>query len=208
MSRPTRARAAVAGAAAAGVGVGVTELLAGALGDGRSLVIAIGHAVIDAVPGDVERFAIRSFGRADKPVLVATIVVLAVVFGALLGLAAARRFATGVVGFVAFAGLGGLAAMAEEGASGIRVAVVAAAGALAGIAALRALLNAAGRKRSRRLDGETSEARIDRRGFLRLAFAAATVAATTGVTGRLLAGPRPTTTRSHQSGPGRACCDV
>jgi DMSO/TMAO reductase YedYZ molybdopterin-dependent catalytic subunit len=190
MNRPTRKRAAVAGAVAAAVGVGVTELLAGALGGVRSLVVAIGHSVIDAVPGDVERVAIRLFGRADKPVLLTTIVVLALLLGALLGLMAARRLATSVAGFAAFSALGGLAATREPGAAGNRVALVAAAGALAGVASLRALISAATPRgdRPERREVRPTDAGVDRRGFLRLAFAGVAVAATTGISGRLLAG--------------------
>src|SRR5262245_44493919 len=68
----SRGRVALAGFLAIAVTLGVSEILAGALPGGRSHVIAVGDAVIDATPGWLERAAISSLGTADKPFLIAT----------------------------------------------------------------------------------------------------------------------------------------
>ncbi|MDP9406080.1 MAG: oxidoreductase, partial [Actinomycetota bacterium] len=80
--RPPRSLAAVSGVVAAVVALGVGELFAALLPGAASPVVAVGAAVIDAVPPGVKTFAIAVFGLFDKVALVVGIVVFAALFGA------------------------------------------------------------------------------------------------------------------------------
>ncbi|HZD38093.1 MAG TPA: hypothetical protein VE664_05590, partial [Actinomycetes bacterium] len=99
-------RHAVAGAVAAAVALGATELVAGALRGTPSLVQSVARVVIDLTPIGVVRAAIATLGTRDKPVLVAGVVVLSLLSGAGLAVAARRRRWIAVVGLVAFGALG------------------------------------------------------------------------------------------------------
>ncbi|OMQ13940.1 hypothetical protein A7K94_0220135, partial [Modestobacter sp. VKM Ac-2676] len=81
-------RAALSGLLATGLGIGVVELAAGVLDAVPSLVISVGDAVIDSVPGWLERAAIAALGTNDKPVLLASIGLVAALLGAGVGLLA------------------------------------------------------------------------------------------------------------------------
>jgi DMSO/TMAO reductase YedYZ molybdopterin-dependent catalytic subunit len=175
------ARSALSGVLAALLALGVSELAAGLLRGAPSLVLSVGARVVDTVPGAVERRAIDLLGTADKPVLLAGILLLSVVCGALLGILAARRFLAGAAGLVAFAVLGGAAALGDPRASGVHVLVVVEVGAVAGVLALWLLLRAA-----RAPAVGAAVGGLDRRGFLRAAVAAGALAAVGGLAGQLL----------------------
>jgi DMSO/TMAO reductase YedYZ molybdopterin-dependent catalytic subunit len=134
-----RARHAVAGAVAAAVALGTTELVAGVLPGVPSLVQSIASVVIDLAPIGVVRAAIATLGTRDKPVLVAGVVVLSLLLGAGLALAARRRRWVAVVGLAAFGVLGAWAGARPPGAVAWRPAAAALAGVLAGIATLATL---------------------------------------------------------------------
>jgi hypothetical protein len=168
------------------VALGTTELVAGLLAGAPSLVLSVGSRVVDTVPGAVEAAAIALLGTADKPVLLAGVLVLSGVVGALLGRLAARRFVLGAAVLVAFAVLGGAAALADPQARALPVLLVVEAAALAGVGALWLLLRAA---RAPVGSAGASAARgraLDRRSFLRAAVAGAVVAAAGGLAGQLL----------------------
>src|SRR5262245_52296305 len=93
------APAAVAGAVAAGVALGVSELVTGIAGEGPSLVSAIGTEFIDRFAASLKDLAVSLFGRNDKTALVVGIVIVSILFGALLGIVAARRFWIAAAGF-------------------------------------------------------------------------------------------------------------
>jgi DMSO/TMAO reductase YedYZ molybdopterin-dependent catalytic subunit len=183
--RPGAARAAIAGVLASAVALGVSELLAGIAAPVPSLVVAIGGAIIDRAPPSLERTAIEIFGTADKVALVAGILLVAAVSGALLGIAAARRFSVAVAGFAAFGLLAVLAAAADAQASVPLALASVALAAAAGLGTLRRLLDAAPARAP--VEPTTREPRgADRRSFLRLAFGAAALAGVSGVVGRML----------------------
>lgn len=188
-----RGRAGVAGALAAATALGVGELASGLFRDAASLIVEIGDQVIKFTPGGVEQAAIGAVGKHDKPILLTSIVLVALLLGAVFGQLAARRFVLGAAGFVAFAGLGLLAALQDARVSGVSSVLVALVAAAVGVGVLRLLLRAAtpalhqqavrpGRYRRIGPDG------VDRRGFLRVSIAAAVVAGVGAVGGKLLAG--------------------
>jgi DMSO/TMAO reductase YedYZ molybdopterin-dependent catalytic subunit len=196
-----RNHAAVAGVAAAVVALAAGELAAGLFAGLPSLVDAVGGVVIHHVPAPVKDFAIAVFGLYDKLALQVGIVAVSAAAGAALGIAAARRFATGVLGVAVFAALGLAAALVDLDARAapllpVTSAVVSAAG---GIATLRLLLAAArppgragGLHPPRPPGKETAKARpigpqADRRQFLRMALAAVGVGTATLAAGRVLA---------------------
>ena len=129
----------------------------------------------------MERQAIALLGRYDKPFLIAVILVLSAVFGALIGLLAARRFLLGAVGLAVFAVLGMAAALADPQTGLLPALVVASVGTAAGILTLRLLLRAAERS-----PGDRKDEAVDRRNFLLLAGGAVVVTAVSAIGGQLL----------------------
>ena len=205
---PARA-AALAGVLGVAVALGVSELVAGLLPGARSLVVAVGDAVIDSVPGWLERAAIAALGTADKPVLLAGILVVSALLGALLGRAAVRSFLVAVAGFAAAAVLGALAALTDPRGSAAAAVTTALVAAAAGLGTLWLLLRAARAAAPTRGSAEVAaggaagtstpgSAQVEpmrgpggpvgRRGFLALAGLATVVASAAAVGGRLLAG--------------------
>src|SRR5690349_12724539 len=104
-----RGAAAVAGVLAAALALTVTVVLDVVSTHIPSLITAVAQKVARRTPGGLARQAIDTVGHADKPLLRAGTVVLALVMGALAGLLARRRPWVGDVVFVAF-GLAGVAA--------------------------------------------------------------------------------------------------
>lgn len=187
--------AAAAGVLAAAAALAVSELLAGMFAAVPSLVLAVGSAVIDSVPGWVERHAIAILGRADKPALVIGILVLTAAAGAGIGILGARSRGWVLSGIALF-GLVGAAAGATYRDSDPAAATAAAMGAAA--AALAVLLVLLRRlpqhdvaDRTEERQGKVGEvAKMsgthDRRAFLTAGGAVAVVAAAAVVTGRWL----------------------
>ena len=192
---PPALPAAGAGALAAAVALGVAELGAGITG-GRSLVVAVGDWVINHAPNGMVEFGKRNFGTDDKAVLVTTIVVLSLVFGAVLGLAARRHPVIGSIGIAAFGLVGFLAALADPQHDAGSAAFAAIVGVSAGVIVLRLLLRAAAPlATSPRTAGYATDP--DRRTFLRLA-AGALVVSSAGA----LIGHRSPHVRNTSSGRG------
>jgi DMSO/TMAO reductase YedYZ molybdopterin-dependent catalytic subunit len=146
--RSTTARDGLAGAAAAALALGVSELAAGLLGL-PSLIEAVGNWVIDVSPTPVKEWAIDTFGTNDKLVLLIGIVVVAVLFGGLVGVLARRRFGIAIAAFLGFGAAAALAAIRDPAVSLGVAAIPAGLAAITGLAALRWLYD-------RTLEGESS----------------------------------------------------
>ena len=121
---------------------GVAELFAAIVPGARSLVIAVGDEVIDRTPGWLERAVIQNLGTSDKPFLIANILVVSALLGALLGILAARRFVVGAAGIALMAAVGTAASFRDPQTDGLAPLWVGLAGAAAGIG--DALASAAG----------------------------------------------------------------
>ena len=188
---PARGAAALSGLLATAVALGTAELAAGVLPGGRSLVLSVGDAVIDSVPGWLERAAIATLGTADKPVLVAGVLVLSAILGAGLGLLARRHRTAAFAGVAAVAALGVGAALMDTRTTPLVAVVVGVLGAAAGIAALAVLLRAAPRAPATSHDTSPApaDAGVRRRPFLQLVVVAAGVAAAGATAGRWLTSP-------------------
>ncbi len=175
--------AALSGVLAAGVTLGVGQLVAGlplsGLSPSAAPLVVVGDAVVDRVPAPVKDFAIRTFGTADKAVLLGTIAVLVVLLAAAAGVLARRRLVlgAGVVGLLGVVGV--LAAATRPDATALSP-LPSALGAAAGAYALTLL--------TRRLAPGGRAEGPRRRAVLLGGVAAAGL--TTGGAGRVLSGAR------------------
>ncbi|WP_318272377.1 molybdopterin-dependent oxidoreductase [Microbispora triticiradicis] len=130
--------AVLTGLVAAGVALGAAQLVAGLVDPAAAPVVAVGGAVIDATPAGLKEWAIRTFGSADKPVLLTGIVMVLALVAAGLGLLARRRTAYGMAGLAAFGLVGAAAALSRPDAGAAHV-LPSLAGAAAGAYALSRL---------------------------------------------------------------------
>ena len=126
-------RAIVAGAVAALSALGISEILAGLLSGGSSLIAAVGQIVIDLQPPGAKDVMVALFGTNDKLAFELFIVGVATVIGGALGLLARRRFELGAVGFAAFGVIGFLAALGDPVSNPAIVAVSASVAVGAGV---------------------------------------------------------------------------
>lgn len=131
----------LAGLVAAGTALAIGEVLAILMG-ATSLVVAVANIVVDRTPGPMVKWAIDLLGTADKPVLLATVVLAVLVLGAVLGPVAGSHPDVGIGAFVLF-GLVGVFAAAADPFTSVWIAMLfAVASAIGGALVLRALLAA------------------------------------------------------------------
>lgn len=172
-----RVRDAVSGGLAAGLALGVSELLAGLIAGIPSLVESLGDWVIDNVPTAVKEWAISTFGTADKPILLVSIVVVTLLIGAVVGMYSRARFGIAVAVFLAFGLIAALAGSLDPEASVGIAAIPAGAAVIVGLATLGMLYNLGAPDRAT----DTS-----RRDFLGAAGAVVGVTVLAGTLGRFL----------------------
>ncbi len=183
-----RREAAVAGCLAAAAALATAELVSGLTSSMPSLILAVADVVVDETPGGIVRWSIDTFGRHQKPILVAGIIVLALGLGAVFGLIARNRFWAGAAGFVAFGALGGLAASRGEESTNAAAWLSAMAATGIGLAVLWGLLVLAGSSRpaGAELDSRGDELLRSRRRFLLAGGATALLAISGAAAGRFL----------------------
>ena len=102
---------AVCGVLAAAAGMAVGHFVAAFVNPAASPVLAVGSTVIDATPTPVKEWAVKNFGTADKPILLASVSIVTVLAAAAIGVAWRRRPTLATVLIVVLAGLAGAAAM-------------------------------------------------------------------------------------------------
>ncbi len=146
--RLARAAASAAGVAGAAVALGIGELGSGFSRAVPSLVVAMGDVVVDASPGDATEVAIDAVGTADKPLLLAGVVVLSLVIGAVVGRFAWRRRAVAPMVFAAFGVAGAIAASRAPFASTVWASTAALVAAAIGAATTLGLLRLVGPPRA------------------------------------------------------------
>ncbi len=198
---------AATGVLAIAAGLGASELAAALVPGARSLVIGVGDAVIDLVPAPVERAAIDLLGTADKPFLLANILVISAVVGAVLGIVAARRPAVALAGIALLTVLGIAGELTDprsEAGGVVVVGLVYGIAAAAALLGLRAILVRGARTSAEsvtlsRADGPvarpapepgdpTTVAVGNRRSFLKAAVVLSFSAGLAGLSGQFLAG--------------------
>lgn len=183
-----KSRGALAGSAAAAAALGVEELLAGLLAGAPSLVVAIGALIIDVQPPGGKELIVTIFGEADKLALIVVVAAVALVIGALLGVAALRNRTIADVGFLAFGALALFAALRDPQATALLSLASAALAVAVAVFMLRWLL-----PRATTTEPEAAPQRAadtERRTFLRRAGAALVLGALGAVLGRYLMGIR------------------
>ncbi|MFD5028428.1 molybdopterin-dependent oxidoreductase [Streptomyces sp. NPDC058373] len=179
------ALAALSGVIAAFAALCVGELLSAAVRPESSPVTAVGGAVVDRTPPEVKDWAVRTFGTADKLVLLGSILVLLVLFAAVVGVVARRHRPAGVAGVLVFGVVGAVAALSRAG-SGWLDTLPAAGGAVAGAAVLWLLTGRLTGTGARADEIPRDRAALDRRGFVLAAGASVAVSAGAGFAGRRL----------------------
>ena len=138
-------RGAVIGIAAASFSLGLAELVAGLSAPLRSPVLDIGDRVIDLVPSAVKEAAIDLLGTADKPALLAGILIVLAGYAALVGVIAVRKSQVAAVLAIGLLGLVGALAGAS-GPLGLYGAVPSLIGSVGGILVLVVLTERLGQE--------------------------------------------------------------
>lgn len=199
------------GLVSVGVAVGVGQLSAGIVGPATSPVVVVGQAAIDATPGWLKDFAIRTFGAQDKIALVIGIGLVIAVIAVTLGWANLRHPLAGPVGIVGFSLLALVAALTRPAAH-LTDALPAIAGSITGVLCIRRLrgyLEPSGSTLAPDITAEASVAEFpggyDRRRFLRASGYGVGIAVLAGGLGRLIASrSAATASRSAVKLPGPA----
>jgi DMSO/TMAO reductase YedYZ molybdopterin-dependent catalytic subunit len=170
------------------VAIGVAQLVAGIGNPQASPIITVGQASIDATPEWLKSWAIRTFGTADKLVLLSGIGAVLVLVSVVLGVASIRRVWVGVGGLGAFGAVGVAAALSRPAGrpSDALPAVVGALAAGFALFLLRRSSSVERRSISPAADDGAPRA-FDRRRFLLAGAAGMAVAALSGGAGNLFA---------------------
>src|SRR5918992_1615786 len=87
----SRMRAGIAGVVGAVVAFGITELVHGLYAPVPSILVSIAQRIVELTPGGLVTQGIELLGKADIPVLIATVLLGTVVFAFLLGNLATTR---------------------------------------------------------------------------------------------------------------------
>ncbi|MEV7617392.1 molybdopterin-dependent oxidoreductase [Streptomyces sp. NPDC089799] len=186
VERRRRRLGAFAGAAACCAGLAVGQLVTVFVRPEAGPVTAVGSAVVDLTPTVVKEWAVRSFGTADKAVLIAGIVLLLAGVAVAAGLLALRSRAAGTALAFGFGLVGALAALSRPGASALD-AVPSLAGGAAAAGTLFLLVTALVRPPPEGWpEGPRGAWALDRRGFGRLLVSVLAGSAAAGLAGRRL----------------------
>ena len=173
------------------VGMAVGHLVAALIDPASSPVLAVGSTVIDLTPTPVKEWAVATFGTADKPILVGSVMLGAAVLAAIGGLLARRRFAAGALVLVTLVAVAGAAAVLRPSAGPLD-AVPALATAITGVGALWWLTRNASAPATGTAapTSDSGEQLPSRRGVIIATSVLTAAAAAAGGVGRLVAGLR------------------
>jgi DMSO/TMAO reductase YedYZ molybdopterin-dependent catalytic subunit len=159
-----RWHAAAAGLLAAVAALVAAELVAALVGPAQSPITSIGNAVIDLAPPAIKDLAVELLGTADKPVLIAGVLMVLAIVSAVTGVLAVRRFWLGAGGVVLLGLVGLTAALVDDSATGWATPLPALTALVVGVACLWRLITEL-RREARAGHGSG----VDRRAFLRAA---------------------------------------
>jgi DMSO/TMAO reductase YedYZ molybdopterin-dependent catalytic subunit len=184
----------LAGVVAGVAGLAIADLVAWVVAPTGSPVTAVGQLIINLLPAPLVNFGKETLGKADKPVLLAIIIVVVLVVAGLAGQLELRRKNAGgaVFGALTVLALVGVAARVQWSLRGYVPTLV---GLLLGYMLLNSLVARLSRWRPRRgaspaVDdsAETiTERASSRRSFLTMTILAGAAAAVAGIAGRALA---------------------
>ncbi|MEJ7722410.1 MAG: hypothetical protein WKF58_19140 [Ilumatobacteraceae bacterium] len=113
-----RMRSPVLGLVVITVALGVSELVDGLFAAGRSPVVSVAEAFVDLTPAWLKDWGIRTFGTADKVVLVVAVVAVVAIVAVCIGVLATRRLGLPALATtLAIGAVGCLAVLSRPGAS-------------------------------------------------------------------------------------------
>ncbi|GAA4399917.1 sulfite oxidase [Fodinibacter luteus] len=178
----------------AAVGAAAGHLVAGLVSPDASPVLAVGSTVVDLTPTPVKEWAVARFGTADKPLLIGSVGIVALLLAAGCGLVARARRSLGLALLGALALVSVAAAVARPTSTGVDLlpGLVAAAVGVATTAWFLGLLDAWGDADRDPAAGAGADGmpftdgRSDRRRVIVAAAGLGALAATGGALGRAL----------------------
>jgi len=164
-------------------GVAAAHLVAALTVPAASPVLVVGSTVIALTPTPVKTWAIATFGNADKPILIGSVMLGVLVLAGIAGIVAARRITAGLLMIAGLAALAGVLAMLRPAAGPLDL-LPSAVAVLVGVASLWWLHRL---EESESQDGATGPTR---RGVLIAAGGLAVAAAAFGTAGRFISSYR------------------
>src|SRR5688500_18041541 len=140
----SRTRAGIAGVVGAVVAFGISELVHGLYSSVPSIFVSIAQRVVELTPGGLVTAGIELLGKADIPVLIATVFLGTVAISFSLGNLAVRHPSLALAGVAVLAAVAVAAALADPFVAPAPTIVTIAGALLAGAAVTELLLRAAG----------------------------------------------------------------
>jgi DMSO/TMAO reductase YedYZ molybdopterin-dependent catalytic subunit len=146
MSKKTqsRMRAGIAGVVGAVVAFGISELVHGLYSSVPSILVSIAQRIVELTPGGLVTAGIELLGKADIPVLMATVLVGTVAIAFFLGNLAVRHPSLALAGVAVLAVIAVVAALADPFVPPALTVITVAGALLSGAAITELLLRAAG----------------------------------------------------------------
>ena len=146
-----RLKAAIAAIVGLVVALGITELVHGLYGLVPSVLGSIAQVVVEWTPGGIVTQGIELLGKADIPVLIASVVVGTLVVSALLGILAVGRPALALLGVALLTALGIAVSFVEPFIAPVATVVTVVGGLLAGTVVAELMLRAAGARETKKV---------------------------------------------------------
>jgi DMSO/TMAO reductase YedYZ molybdopterin-dependent catalytic subunit len=140
----SRTRAGIAGVVGAVVAFGISELVHGLYSSVPSIFVSIAQRIVELTPGGLVTAGIELLGKADIPVLIATVLIGTVAIAFFLGNLAVRHPSLALAGVAALAAIAVAAALADPFVAPAPTVITIAGALLAGAAVTELLLRAAG----------------------------------------------------------------
>jgi DMSO/TMAO reductase YedYZ molybdopterin-dependent catalytic subunit len=145
-----RLRAAIAGIVGLVVALGITELVHGLYELVPSVLGSIAQVVVEWTPGGIVTQGIELLGKADIPVLIASVVLGTLVVSALLGILAVGRPALALLGVALLTAVGIAVSFVEPFINPVATVATVVGGLLAGTVVAEMLLRAAGLRETKK----------------------------------------------------------
>jgi DMSO/TMAO reductase YedYZ molybdopterin-dependent catalytic subunit len=137
-------RAGIAGVVGAVVAFGISELVHGLYSSVPSILVSLAQRIVELTPGGLVTAGIELLGKADIPVLIATVLIATVAIAFFLGHLAVRQPSLALVGVAVLAAIAVAAALADPFVTPAPTVITIAGALLAGAAVTELLLRASG----------------------------------------------------------------
>ena len=145
-----RSKAAIAGIVGLVVALGITELVHGLYDLVPSVLGSVAQVVVEWTPGGIVTQGIELLGKADIPVLIASVIVGTLVVSALVGILAVRSPGMALLGVALLTVLGIVVSFVEPFIDPLATVVTVVGALLAGTAVAERLLRAAGARETKK----------------------------------------------------------